>query len=162
MPKPNPNIFGERFISKIDVTDGCWIWKTGTFKDGYGQFWYKGGGISAHRYAWIKAHGDIPDKLFVLHKCDNPRCVNPEHLFLGTLRDNSEDMRVKGRAASGEHNGNSKLTRSQVREIRTLYQRGKAGYKSPYSIKGLSIKYGVGTSTISGIVNNQTWRDDVG
>lgn len=148
-----------RFKSKIDFTDSCWIWTTGKFKDGYGQYWADGRGISAHRYSWMKVYGEIPDGLFVCHTCDNPPCVNPLHMFLGTLQENTRDMKVKGRAAKGEQNGNSKLTQTQVEEIRKLYTPGKAGYKSEYSVMGLARKYGVGTSTVHSIVRNQIWRN---
>lgn len=157
MIAPDARIFTERFLSKVDITDTCWLWKTGTFKDGYGQFWFNRRGVSAHRFAWIRAYGEIENGLFVCHKCDTPACVNPNHLFLGTLQENTKDMKDKGRAAKGEQNGNSKLTKEKAEEIRRLYVPGKAGYKNEFSVKGLAMKFGVGTSTVHSILQGKCW-----
>ena len=152
-----PDIFPKRFLKKIEVTPNCWLWKTGKFKGGYGQYWSDGRGISAHRYSWICAFGQIPKGLSVLHKCDNPRCVNPNHLFLGTTKDNSIDMVSKNRAATGERNGNSKINWEIANQIRNEYRPGKAFVKSGKSIAGLALKYGLGTSAVHSIVKNKTW-----
>lgn len=94
---------GERFWARVHKTDGCWEWTGCRQADGYGRV-YGGRGASpqiaaAHRFAYALTHGPIPTGLCVCHKCDNPPCCNPAHLFLGTVRDNAKDMAGKGRAA---------------------------------------------------------------
>jgi hypothetical protein len=90
----------ERFWGKIQVLspDECWDWLYSTNKDGYGNFWFQGSNVNSHRVAWILTFGPIPNGLDILHKCDNPPCCNPSHLFLGTHEDNMRDMGEKGRA----------------------------------------------------------------
>ena len=88
----------ERFWSKVERSEGCWVWTRATFPTGYGKFRSWGGRTEyAHRVAWVLAHGAIPKNGYVLHRCDNPPCVRPDHLFLGTAEDNMHDMIVKGR-----------------------------------------------------------------
>ena len=91
----------ERFWSKVLFSaDGCWLWSRSTTHGGYGQFGVGSGPqrmMKAHRMAWLLTFGEIPNDLRVLHHCDNPPCVRPDHLFLGTLSDNSQDMVAKGR-----------------------------------------------------------------
>jgi hypothetical protein len=91
----------DRFWSKTETQGDCLVFKSYYDKDGYGRYRMDGGRsapkIKAHRAAWILTHGEIPAGLLVLHKCDNPPCVNPEHLFLGTQKDNMVDMAAKGR-----------------------------------------------------------------
>ena len=91
-----------RFWAKVRKTDGCWLWTAGTFarRYGYGQFGLNGHPHKAHRLAWEFTNGPIPEGLSVLHHCDNPPCVNPAHLFLGTRGDNTRDMMMKGRSRS--------------------------------------------------------------
>lgn len=89
--------FGARFQEKVEKTDGCWLWRPAKPNE-YGKFMVRKGVMDgAHRVAWTLAHGPIPKGLMVLHRCDNPRCVRPDHLFLGTAADNSRDMVAKGR-----------------------------------------------------------------
>lgn len=86
-----------RFFSKINKTDSCWIWISATSHNGYGVFWLNGGNIRAHRLSYKIHNGDIPEYIHVLHRCDNRICVNPDHLFLGTHSDNMKDMVIKKR-----------------------------------------------------------------
>src|SRR6476620_542625 len=115
-----------RFESKITKTDSCWIWGGGIKSKGYGYLYIKRSSFTAHRVSYSLYVGNC-DNLLVLHKCDNPPCVNPDHLFLGTDLDNATDRMNKGRFRSlhGEENGSSKLTELQVREILTSSERNK-------------------------------------
>ena len=126
MGKPQPLI--DRFWAKVDKNGpvikpelgACWIWKAGVIYGGYGTIWEKGHKVGAHRVSYELKFGPVPKGLSVLHHCDNPPCVRPEHLFLGTQQSNIDDMREKGRQryVSGEQAGSSKLTSMQVLEIR--------------------------------------------
>lgn len=113
-----------RFWSWVDQShlDGCWPWMGSRSPKGYGQFmWPDRKPRRAPRVMWWLVFGAIPDGMFVLHRCDNPCCVNPTHLFLGTMKDNTRDMVLKGRArgARGEKHRNAHLTADDVREIRS-------------------------------------------
>jgi hypothetical protein len=95
----------ERFWSKVDIKDkdSCWEWISSVSSPGYGQFNYKGVHISSHRLSWILTNGEIPKDKNVLHKCDNRRCVNPDHLYLGTQSNNICDAITRGRGCFGKH-----------------------------------------------------------
>lgn len=130
--------------------NGCWIWKSTKDRDGYGLFKLGGKMVRAHRLAWALRHGiEAPEGKCVLHHCDNPSCVNPDHLFLGTRVDNQRDMMKKGRAAHGEKNSHSKLTEAQVISIKNSYP--------SISQASLAKMYGVNDSAINKIVNGERW-----
>lgn len=144
----------ERFWAKVDGRgpDDCWEWQ-GATAEGYGLFIVWGHPTRAHRVAWEFTHGPIPAGLLVLHSCDNPPCVNPAHLRIGTDADNTADMHARGRAApkDGEHNGHAKLTAAQVAEIRAQYA---AGEKSTIA---LGREFGVSPSAIGLMLKGATW-----
>lgn len=109
----------ELFWIKVEKSDGCWLWKACRDKTGYGVFHMNQKKLPAHRYSWMLHKGPIPEGLWVLHRCDNPPCVNPAHLFLGTVKDNVADMVAKNRQGcqSGSENPRSKLTESDIPKI---------------------------------------------
>lgn len=119
---------GDPFWSKVAIgdEDACWLWTAGTNAKGYGRFHVPGtlsDAVLAHRYALEQKIGPLPKGVCSLHRCDNPPCCNPKHLFAGTRVDNNEDMRVKGRAAApplykGETHPRSVLPDTQVAAIR--------------------------------------------
>lgn len=126
-------------------------------RNGYPQVAHKGKNAPAHRKFYEELFGDIPKGLLVRHKCDNPLCVNPEHLELGTHKDNSEDMVKRGRSARGEKNATSKLKEVQVIEIKeTLLKSEVMGVKATCEL--LSKKFNVGLSTIFDIYYDKTWK----
>ena len=146
----------ERFLEKANVSeDGCWEWRGSKYRNGYGRFSLGDKWRSAHRVAYELFVGSIPDRLFVLHKCDNKACVRPDHLFLGTQADNMTDMKVKGRSNGGppfgEGNGKAKLNETQVRHIFLECKLRKANRKQ------LADKYGVSRSAIRDIATGKSW-----
>lgn len=150
-----------RFWSKVDKSGDCWEWLGAKTPNGYGTFRSPAGKmIGSHRMAYILEHGGVPDGLLVCHKCDNRSCVNPQHLFVGTHKDNYWDSRNKRRAALGanlnhpeqvgEKNHNSKLTRDVVVKIRKLYASGM-------SQAAIARKLGVSRLNIWNIVHYKSW-----
>jgi hypothetical protein len=122
----------ERFWEKVDKRgpDDCWEWQGALDRKGYGQIKlrsYKRG--SAHRVSYELHYGECPDDMSVCHICDNPRCVNPAHLFLGTLQDNLRDMRQKGRHVHGDTHPQVKISSAQVRAIRKRYAKEGVSYQ---------------------------------
>lgn len=144
-----------RFWSKVDKTGDCWIWTAMIGWKGYGRFRADGKSKAAHRVAFELTYGPIPDDLFVCHRCDNPPCVNPTHLFLGTPQDNMRDAAAKGRLGKssprGEAIGGHILTEQAVREIRAARAAGVSSID-------LERRYGVNQRTIWDAVNRKTWR----
>ncbi|MGB9835082.1 MAG: HNH endonuclease signature motif containing protein, partial [bacterium] len=143
----------ERFWSMVkrDGPDSCWEWQGYHLKDGYGAFHFNGKRVIASRFAWILTYGEIPPGMCVLHKCDNPSCVNPRHLFLGTQKDNMQDAVLKLRK-SGPHNGRTKLSWPQVDTIRLLFQMGWSAYR-------LARFFGVNYKTVWQILKGKTWKE---
>lgn len=148
-------IIRERFFEKVELIPfhTCWEWIAGKNSSGYGLFNYLGKPISSHRVSWLLHNGDIPNELYVLHKCDNRTCVNPDHLFLGTHKDNQEDKIKKGRQwhPYGIKNKKAKLNLELVNEIKKKYSTNK------YTQFELSVDYKVCRSTIAYIVRHETW-----
>lgn len=144
----------ERFWSKVDKSgefDTCWLWMGSCRRSGYGQFRMRHLYLRAHRVSYIITNGEISNNLFVLHKCDVPNCVNPNHLFLGTNSDNLHDMAEKKRSTFGERNPHHILTEDDVRSIRKLYT---LGHKQAELMRMFS----VGHSCIFGIINYKSWK----
>jgi hypothetical protein len=143
---------GERFWSKVNVssTEDCWEWTGARLPDGYGAFRFEGEPHYTHRLVMGLRNGDPG---CALHHCDNPPCVNPAHLFIGTQADNNRDRAAKGRNGdtSGENSGVAKLTWPKVDEIRARYAAGGIFQRE------LGAEYGVSDTHISAIVNNLRW-----
>lgn len=141
----------EKFWDKVQKTKDCWEW-TGSKQHGYGQFQHK----RAHRVSWEIYNGPITKGLLVCHTCDNPPCVNPDHLFLGTPKNNMQDAMIKGRLPGGHGPkgikcGKAKLTEEQVLQIRTEYPIIK-------SIRKLANKFNISRANIQFIIHRITWK----
>lgn len=146
--------FKLRFEKKIGNKDNCWEWIGNISLLGYGHFFMNGKLEQAHRAAWKIYKGKIPKGICVCHTCDNPSCVNPKHLWLGTQTENIRDMMKKGRGmkADSAKNGGAKLNWNQVEKIRKLYKTGDYFYKE------LANMFGVCESQIKRIMNNWSWK----
>ena len=137
-----------RFFDKVLIGDGCWEWQAGgTSGFGYGKFRVDGKSVNSHTFSWEFFNGER-NGMCVMHKCDNPPCVNPKHLKLGTKADNSRDMVSKRRNPVGEERHNSKLTEKKVLEIRASSDRHC----------DIADQYGIARSTVFMIKNRRTWR----
>jgi hypothetical protein len=145
----------DRFWSRVAKGDGCWLWSGKTNGSGYGTLMVDGMMRRAHRVAWELTRGPIPEGLCVLHRCDNRRCVNPDHLFIGTYRDNRRDCVSKGRHANngkpGESHYRTKLTEELVREIRRRYADGMTRTE-------LAEAYELRYAHVDKLVLNRSWR----
>lgn len=132
--------------------DGCFECTSHTLNSGgYAEYWFNRNKYVMTRYIYTECFGEIPDDLMIRHKCDNPKCINPEHLELGTPQDNVNDMVERGRNAKGERNGSAKLSNSDVRQIKDLLSK-------KYTCAEISRMYGVARTSISSIKLNKTWR----
>ena len=147
----------ERFWSKVDKRgpDDCWEWTAYKAKNGYGTITYDGKKRLAHRVSVYLATGECPpaDKC-VCHTCNNPSCVNPAHLYVGTMQDNINDREraCRGNPARGEKQGSAKLNDKKVRAIREIYALGNI------TCRQLARLYDVSASTIAYIIKNSTWQ----
>ncbi len=164
-----------RFWAKVNITDGCWEWTGGGHP--YARLKAEGHTRQASHISWELAYGPIPSGVQICHHCDNPHCVRPDHLFLGTQRDNLADASAKGRLrtrdagnrgnglsgerhpnrihpermARGEHHGRAKMTEEGVIEARRLSAEG-------WTLARLSERYGVLITTLSMIIRRETWQ----
>lgn len=145
----------DEFWSKVEKTDGCWLWRGTISTFGYGVTGWRGERWSAHRLAWTLTNGPIPDGKHVCHHCDNPPCARPDHLFLGEAVDNMRDMWAKGRGkggfVKGEQVGTAKLTDDKVREIRARWDAGEA-------IRAIARDTGMSRRMIGFVVHREFWR----
>ncbi len=147
--------FRERYA--VDAATGCWVWTANKTRHGHGQMKANGKTMPAHRLSWELHRGPVSDDMEVCHDCpagDNPACVNPDHLFVGTHDDNMKDMAEKGRGRgpNGETNSHAVLTEAHIREIRIRYAAGRIRYRD------LAVEFGVDTTTIGNIARRETWR----
>ena len=154
----------EFFLNRTDRTGECWLWTRGKAGNGYGITTVAGRQMYAHRLIYEVINGPIPPGIEICHNCpsgDNPSCINPAHLFAGTRKENAQDMGRKGRgvfqvhpekAPLGERNGNVKLTKDQVIEIRLLKEKGLA------TITQIAMNFGVTDSAICKVIFRRTWR----
>ena len=145
----------ERFTSRINKTSSCWLWIGSKSMDGYGTIKVNGKVVRAHRFSFeLYNREKIPSGMCVCHKCDNPPCVNPSHLFLGTSQENSADRHAKGRTKGTFQNGGkhpaSKLTEKNVIDIKINLRAGE-------STRVIAKKYNVQRECISKIKNNKRW-----
>lgn len=146
LKKTKKELFEEKYV--IDETTKCWNWIARKTRAGYGQFNFNGATYQAPRVAWILYVGEIPEGLWILHRCDNPARVNPDHLFLGTQDDNMKDMAKKGRGTRGEKAYTCKLNVDIVKEIRN----------SKESTRYLSNQYGITMTTVYQIKHRESWK----
>lgn len=150
----------ERFWSRVEKSDGCWLWTAGQKNpEGYGGFYVRqiDNTVCCHKIAFCIEHNfglhDIPEGIVIRHLCNNHPCVNPAHLALGTYKDNSQDMVAAGNSMAGEKNYKSKVDRAKVQEIRRLWATGE------YTKTQLGDLFQLSQSTIWQIVSNRTWKD---
>lgn len=153
----------DRFWIKVNKTDSCWEWTGAVNRQNYGVFLIGSQidqtrkVIKAHRYSYVLHNGPIPDGLSVCHKCDNPKCINPDHLFLGTHNDNMKDMVAKNRQwrATGEKHGSHKLKVKQIEEIKRRYQHTEV------TLQLLANEYKVSTTHVWRIIKGLRWSQTV-
>lgn len=156
----------ERFWSKVDKTGNCWLWTANSDRRGYGKFSLQCHTYRSHRVAYQIAVGPVPDEMLILHKCDTPACVNPDHLYVGTHQMNMKDRQNKGRAAYGKRNGMSthpetilrreaspraKITMAIADSIRKDHAEGFKSHQK------LGAKYGIKKSQVHNILTGKQW-----
>ena len=145
----------ESFLGRLKETEnGCLEWQGGRHEQGYGLVGYKGRCWRAHRLSYTFFNGKITKGLFVMHKCDNPPCCNPDHLELGTPKQNMRDSLNRKRFAVGERQGLSRLTKNQAKEI----QKAKSAGGRYWGSKEYAKKFGVHVDTVSQAANGRTWK----
>lgn len=139
------------FVDRTDGDDACWWWRGSIDSHGYGRFSVAGMSRLAHRVIYELHTSESAHGMLVCHTCDERRCCNPAHLYLGTPADNSRDMVERGRASVGERAGQAKLTEAQVREIRQMAETG-------HSRREIAAWFGITTPNVGYILRRETWR----
>ena len=132
---------------EIDPVRGCWLWLGPLTADKYARMGSSRGGVKGHRALWIELHGPLDRREYVLHRCDVPRCCNPDHLYVGTQQDNMRDRNVRGRQARGEKQGFARLTAAAVLAIRS----------DPRENRLIAADYGLDRSWVSRLKNRKFW-----
>ncbi len=147
-----------RFWDKVNVNikKPCWFWMGERNEKGYGRVWLNGFTKRAHRIAYSLVVGRIPAGMWVLHHCDQPPCVNPEHLYLGTVKENGRDAKERGCMAFGERHTFAKLNNAKVRQIRHLYALTKGSIRAWSHLK-LARRFGVSKTTIGHTLIRKCW-----
>lgn len=140
-----------RFMAKVAIADdGCWNWTGGCCLRGYGNYWDSGKTIGAHRFAAAAVFGDLGEA-FVMHLCDNRKCVNPDHLALGSHLDNMADMIRKGRHVYGERHHATKMTSEKVIKARIMAAQG-------VPVAEVARRFGIAKCPMQQIISGRTWR----
>lgn len=140
-----------RFWKKVHKGQSCWTWIGAKHEQGYGVLFVKGGTrLRAHRLSWILHNGDIPQGLWVLHRCDNTRCVNPKHMYVGTHADNMRDCIDRRTMRHGEGHPNRVVSEADVREIRAL--------SGSMSFVAIGKRYGISARTACDIAHRVWWK----
>lgn len=149
-------VLRERFDAKWErcAQTGCWLWTASTAGKGYGQLRVPGTrrNVYAHRFSYETFKGPIPRGMHLLHSCDNPRCVNPAHLSIGTCKDNAQDMRSKNRSTFGERNKRAALSEAQAAAIKVLLADGSMPQRA------IAAQFGVSQIQISRIKRGERWE----
>ena len=136
-------------LTQPEMNTGCLLWSGAIDRKGYGKFWYDGKSDKAHRVSWSMAFGAIPNGLCVLHRCDTPACVNEGHLFLGTLGDNSKDMRTKGRVRRGVR----QFAPFSAEDANKVHDMRASGMLQ----REIGAALGIDRSTVSRILSGERW-----
>lgn len=175
-----PLSIDKKLWSKVDKTssaDGCWLWTGYQEADGRGRILVNGRREMVYRVAWTEIIGPIPDGLWVCHKCDNPSCVNPAHLFLGTAKDNTQDMLAKGRHRTDEEKRVANLQRGDQHWLRRNPEKRRRGTQLAWtqltvadvrsirqlrgdglSLSKIASQFNTTTANVHSIVTFRTWR----
>ena len=141
----------------VEPNTGCWLWMRADYTKGYGAVNFDGHTRRAHRVMYSLVCGCVPDGMFVCHKCDQPSCVNPKHLFIGTAQDNTDDMFGKDRwvmpvVKSGVGHHNAKICLESAKEIRSLYSSGVSQRK-------IAKKFGISQPAVRAVLVGKTWKE---
>lgn len=146
----------QRFNSKWLEVSGCWEWQGCRNSDGYGSFRFGGKAMLAHRFSYEHHTAEIPKGMHILHHCDNPCCVNPDHLFVGTHSDNMKDMYAKGRHKKvrlfGEAHPSTSLSEGEVIGMRKMYN------ETPMKMKDIASHFGIKSGTVQAICAGNSWK----